>query len=156
MKKILKNPTPAVEDAITKSKKRTRKVSQSKPQPAFTIGDIEDFQFKEDEVKEIRASLLKWYAVNRRDLPWRRINDSDDEDKDRKAYAVWVSEIMLQQTRVQTVVNYFNRWMEKWPTVHHLAQASISDVILVLELQIFCFFKTECFYFYFLQLPSTL
>ncbi|XP_023738695.1 adenine DNA glycosylase [Lactuca sativa] len=128
MKKILKNPTPAVEDVITKSKKRTRKVSQSKPQPAFTIGDIEDFQFREDEVKEIRASLLKWYDANRRDLPWRRINDSDDDDRDRKAYAVWVSEIMLQQTRVQTVVNYFNRWMEKWPTVHHLAQASIEEV----------------------------
>ncbi|KAI3781716.1 hypothetical protein L2E82_11739 [Cichorium intybus] len=127
-KKKPKNSIPAVAETITKSKKRTRKVSQSKPQPACPIGDIEDFQFREDEVKEIRASLLKWYDVNRRDLPWRRINDSDDADRDRKAYAVWVSEIMLQQTRVQTVVNYFNRWMEKWPTVQHLAQASIEEV----------------------------
>ena len=125
-KQTMKNTTPAIEDTITKSKKRTRKVSEPKPQPALPVGDIEDFQFREDEVKEIRTSLLKWYDVNRRDLPWRRINDSDDTDRDRKAYAVWVSEIMLQQTRVQTVINYFNRWMEKWPTVEHLAQASIE------------------------------
>lgn len=116
--------TPVVPDTITKSKKRIR---ESKPKPDFTIGDIEDIQFKEVEVSEIRSSLLKWYDVNKRDLPWRRINDDgDDETTDRKAYAVWVSEIMLQQTRVQTVINYFNRWMEKWPTVHHLAKASIE------------------------------
>ncbi|KAK9054994.1 hypothetical protein SSX86_026073 [Deinandra increscens subsp. villosa] len=138
MKNKANNTTPAIVDTITNSKKRTRNASQSKPKPEpeeFPIGgDIEDFQFREDEVADIRSSLLKWYDVNRRDLPWRRINeedatDNDDDDEiDRKAYAVWVSEIMLQQTRVQTVISYFNRWMEKWPTVHHLAQASIEEV----------------------------
>ncbi|KVI11470.1 adenine DNA glycosylase [Cynara cardunculus var. scolymus] len=133
MKKKPKNSTAAVAGTITKPKKRTRNVCEPKPkpEPGFTTEDIEDFQFREDEVGEIRASLLKWYDVNKRDLPWRRINDgdaTDDGERDRKAYAVWVSEIMLQQTRVQTVINYFNRWMEKWPSVHHLAQASIEEV----------------------------
>ncbi|KAD3067776.1 hypothetical protein E3N88_35656 [Mikania micrantha] len=140
MKKKTSNTTPAIVETITKSKKRTRQL-KPKHEPGFTIGDIEDIQFREDEVADIRASLLKWYDVNKRDLPWRRINQSDvnddginqadvndDDEIDSKAYAVWVSEIMLQQTRVQTVISYFNRWMEKWPTVHHLAQASIEEV----------------------------
>ncbi|MFS7997702.1 putative DNA-(apurinic or apyrimidinic site) lyase [Helianthus anomalus] len=124
------NTTPAITDTVTKSKKRTRNTCPMKPKPepeaGFAISDIEDIQFREDSVAEIRASLLKWYDVNKRDLPWRRI--SEGEASDRKAYAVWVSEIMLQQTRVQTVIDYFNRWMEKWPTVHHLALASIEEV----------------------------
>ncbi|CAA0806584.1 A/G-specific adenine DNA glycosylase [Striga hermonthica] len=94
--------------------------------------DIEDISFSAKEIPKIRASLLEWYDENRRDLPWRRINngekDADMEERERRAYAVWVSEVMLQQTRVQTVIDYFNRWMEKWPTIHHLAQASIEEV----------------------------
>lgn len=86
-------------------------------------GDIEDF-FSEEAIN-IRARLLEWYDNNQRDLPWRTkatINDNDD----RRAYAVWVSEVMLQQTRVATVVDYYNRWMHKWPSLHHLAQASLE------------------------------
>lgn len=88
-------------------------------------GDIEDF-FSEEAIN-IRACLLEWYDNNQRDLPWRTkatINDNDD----RRAYAVWVSEVMLQQTRVAAVVDYYNRWMHKWPSLHHLAQASLEEV----------------------------
>ncbi|KAL3625779.1 hypothetical protein CASFOL_030308 [Castilleja foliolosa] len=96
------------------------------------VADIEDISFSGEEITKIRASLLDWYSQNRRDLPWRRIssgeNDVGIEEGERRAYAVWVSEVMLQQTRVQTVVDYFNRWMEKWPTIRHLAQASIEEV----------------------------
>ncbi|OVA06289.1 HhH-GPD domain [Macleaya cordata] len=100
-------------------------------------GDIEDFS---DELilKKIRDSLLQWYDQNQRVLPWRRrrskTTDADeDEEEDeketsRRAYAVWVSEVMLQQTRVSTVIDYYNRWMEKWPTLHHLAQATQEEV----------------------------
>ncbi|XP_014794497.1 PREDICTED: A/G-specific adenine DNA glycosylase [Calidris pugnax] len=49
-------------------------------------------------------------------------------DADRRAYAVWVSEIMLQQTQVATVIDYYNRWMQKWPTLQALAQASLEEV----------------------------
>ncbi|CAL9079950.1 unnamed protein product [Musa textilis] len=99
-----------------------------------TLGDIEDFPA--DEAQRLRAALLRWYDVHRRVLPWRTassggIRGNGDEGKEvdqDRAYAVWVSEVMLQQTRVQTVIAYYNRWMDKWPTVHHLASASQEEV----------------------------
>ncbi|XP_071692054.1 adenine DNA glycosylase-like [Rutidosis leptorrhynchoides] len=124
--KKLNNNNLADANMVTKSNKRTR---QSKPKQDSTINDIEDaLKFNQHQVNKIRASLLKWYDDNKRDLPWHRINSDDDVVIDVKAYAVWVSEIMLQQTRVQTVIDYFNRWIQKWPSVHHLAQASIEEV----------------------------
>ncbi|XOZ33176.1 A/G-specific adenine glycosylase [Halomonadaceae bacterium KBTZ08] len=67
------------------------------------------------------TQLLQWYEQNgRKDLPWHR---------DRSAYRVWVSEIMLQQTQVTTVIPYFERFMERFPTVHDLASASTDDVL---------------------------
>ncbi|KAM4773240.1 adenine DNA glycosylase isoform 5-T5 [Cyanocitta cristata] len=51
-----------------------------------------------------------------------------EPDADRRGYAVWVSEIMLQQTQVATVIDYYNRWMQKWPTLQALAQASLEEV----------------------------
>ncbi len=64
--------------------------------------------------------LLKWYQQHGRVLPWRNHPD---------AYAVWVSEIMLQQTRVDTVIPYFERWMKLFPNVRALAGASERDVL---------------------------
>ncbi|GAB2226366.1 hypothetical protein Droror1_Dr00022170 [Drosera rotundifolia] len=95
--------------------------------------DIEDILgFKEAEIIEIRASLLKWYDENRRDLPWRRgkeeIKEEEEVEVERRAYGVWVSEVMLQQTRVATVVDYYRRWMTKWPSIHHLSLASLEEV----------------------------
>lgn len=72
----------------------------------------------------LAAALLDWYAVNARDLPWRRTRDP---------YAIWVSEIMLQQTRVETVIPYFERWMRRFPSVESLAQASQHDVLALWE-----------------------
>ena len=66
--------------------------------------------------------LLAWYRDNRRTLPWRGPLGAD-------AYAVWVSEIMLQQTRVETVIPYFERWMRLFPDVRALAGASEQDVL---------------------------
>lgn len=95
--------------------------------------DIEDsMSFSKDETHKLRAVLLDWYDHNRRDLPWRTtFNHNIEEDKEeveKRAYGVWVSEVMLQQTRVQTVIAYYNRWMLKWPTIHHLAKASLEEV----------------------------
>jgi len=70
----------------------------------------------------IRARLLAWYDQHARELPWRRTRDP---------YAIWVSEIMLQQTRVETVVPYFERFLKRFPTVQMLADAS-EDVVLSL------------------------
>ena len=68
----------------------------------------------------IASAVVSHYARDRRDLPWRRTRDP---------YAIWVSEIMLQQTRVQTVIPYWERWMAKFPTVHALAGAPLDDVL---------------------------
>lgn len=68
--------------------------------------------------------LVEWFDRNARDLPWRRTRDP---------YAVWVSEIMLQQTQVQTVIPYWTRWMERLPGVHELAAAPPEVVLRLWE-----------------------
>ncbi|KAL5794397.1 hypothetical protein ACOSP7_002991 [Xanthoceras sorbifolium] len=120
--------------AMDETKKRQRKnKKRQSPQektalPTDPEADIEDL-FSEKEVKQIRVSLLEWYDKNRRELPWREKSENDGGgEEEKRAYGVWVSEIMLQQTRVQTVIEYYNRWMNKWPTIHHLAQASLEEV----------------------------
>ncbi|MBC8139925.1 MAG: A/G-specific adenine glycosylase [Armatimonadetes bacterium] len=70
--------------------------------------------------QDFRQNLLHWYEKNKRDLPWRRTSDP---------YAVWISETMLQQTQVATVIPYFARWMERFPTVAVLADAPLDDIL---------------------------
>src|SRR5690625_1833280 len=65
-------------------------------------------------------NLLQWYEANKRDLPWRRTKDP---------YKIWVSEIMLQQTRVDTVIPYYERFLEKFPTLDDLAEAPEDEVL---------------------------
>ena len=69
-------------------------------------------------------SLKQWFQTEKRNLPWRE-NPSP--------YVVWVSEVMLQQTQVSTVIPYFNRWMKRFPTIHHLGAASLDEVIKLWE-----------------------
>lgn len=64
--------------------------------------------------------LLTWYRVVKRDLPWRRTRDP---------YSIWVSEVMLQQTQVKTVIPYYEAFLERFPTVRHLAEASLEEVL---------------------------
>lgn len=84
-------------------------------------------QFTEIDVVEVRERLLKWYDANHRVLPWRSIA-ATEPDRSKRAYAVLVSEIMLQQTQVSTVIGYFDTWMKKWPTVEDLASATLEEV----------------------------
>lgn len=70
----------------------------------------------------LSSKLLNWYHANKRTLPWRGPLAAS-------AYAVWVSEIMLQQTRVETVIPYFEKWMRLFPTLGALANASEHDVL---------------------------
>jgi A/G-specific adenine glycosylase len=70
--------------------------------------------------REITEALLRHYDTHRRELPWRGRGDP---------YMVWVSEVMLQQTRVDTVRPYFERWLRRFPTVDHLADANLEDVL---------------------------
>lgn len=68
--------------------------------------------------------LLAWYQRHRRDLPWRHTRDP---------YAIWVAEIMLQQTRVETVVAYYERFLAKFPTIEILADAPLDSVLKAWE-----------------------
>jgi A/G-specific adenine glycosylase len=75
-------------------------------------------------IRSIVAPLLKWFAENARDLPWRWTRDP---------YAIWVSEIMLQQTQVKTVIPYWQRWMKQLPDIASLAAADEDTVIKLWE-----------------------
>jgi A/G-specific adenine glycosylase len=68
----------------------------------------------------VRGALLRWYEGAARDLPWRRTRDP---------YAVWVSEVMLQQTRVETVLGYYDRFLARFPTSEALASADEDEVM---------------------------
>jgi A/G-specific adenine glycosylase len=72
------------------------------------------------KITRLRRQLLQWYARNRRDLPWRRSRDP---------YAIWVSEIMLQQTRVAVVVERYQAFLMRFPTLLSLALAPEQDVL---------------------------
>ena len=78
------------------------------------------FPLSSRKISGLGRVLLDWYDVERRALPWRR--DSDP-------YRVWVSEIMLQQTRVAAVLEYYARWMQRFPTVEDLAKAREQSVL---------------------------
>ena len=68
----------------------------------------------------VAASLLEWYRLQARKLPWRSTRDP---------YRIWVAEIMLQQTRVETVIPYYKRWMAHFPTLADLAHAELEQVL---------------------------
>ncbi len=71
------------------------------------------------------ARLLRWFERHKRDLPWRR--------EPRDPYRVWLSEVMLQQTQVATVIPYFERWLRRFPTLEALAAAPLDDVLKLWE-----------------------
>ncbi len=73
------------------------------------------------ESATIRDALIAWYAAEKRDLPWRNTSDP---------YAIWLSEIMLQQTRVDTVIPYFERFMARFPTIRDLAAADLEELLM--------------------------
>ena len=69
---------------------------------------------------KLARALIRWFAKNARDLPWRR---------GRTPYRVWLSEMMLQQTQVDTVIPYFRRFIARFPTLHSLADAPLDAVL---------------------------
>ena len=70
-------------------------------------------------LRRMRSRLLDWYDVHQRELPWRQTRDP---------YAIWLSETMLQQTRVDTVIPYWERFLQSFPTVDQLAKAETDEV----------------------------
>lgn len=100
---------------MTLSQKRSR---------SHTLKDSADtiYRLPSLGIGELRQVLLNWYAQSGRDLPWRQTRDP---------YAIWVSEIMLQQTQVKTVIPYYQRWLEQFPTVEALANSEQQQVLKV-------------------------
>jgi len=83
--------------------------------PVNSPRELPDF-----DLFELRRSLLNWYRREGRDLPWRRSRDP---------YQIWIAEIMLQQTQVKTVLPYYQRWLEQFPTLETLAAADLQQVL---------------------------
>jgi len=97
--------------------------------PVLTIGGQRHLSEGEvtlfgKEGESLKRSLLVWYTDVGRDLLWRRCPDP---------YAIWVSEIMLQQTQVKTVIPYYHRWLAQFPTIEQLASADLQQVLKVWE-----------------------
>ncbi|WP_407667501.1 A/G-specific adenine glycosylase [Myxococcus dinghuensis] len=109
-------PSVDTPDAATPARKRGRppgSTASTKPAPAFATPSP-------PQLASIRAPLLTWYDRNKRDLPWRRTRDP---------YAIWLSEVMLQQTQVSTVIPYWERFLQRFPTALALASAPLDDVL---------------------------
>jgi len=83
-------------------------------------GSDSDILFSSQAIDELQSSLLAWYEQNRRDLPWRRTKNP---------YKIWISEVMLQQTRVAVVEERYRAFLRDFPTVEALANASEADVL---------------------------
>jgi A/G-specific adenine glycosylase len=77
-----------------------------------------------NKISDIRTALLAWYRRHLRDLPWRG---------ETSPYRVWISEVMLQQTQVNTVIPYYRRFLERFPAVEHLAEASLDEILKMWE-----------------------
>ena len=75
-------------------------------------------------MENFQQSLLAWFQENARDLPWRDTYSP---------YQVWISEIMLQQTQMDRVVTYFNRWIKRFPAIDTLTGASEEEVLKLWE-----------------------
>ncbi|MGB3295011.1 MAG: A/G-specific adenine glycosylase [Phormidesmis sp.] len=99
---------------------KSRQRSNSNLADAYLPG----FAISEATVFDCRQRLLSWYAAQGRDLPWRRTRDP---------YAIWISEIMLQQTQVKTVIPYYERWLKHFPTVERLAATPQQTVLKLWE-----------------------
>lgn len=79
----------------------------------------------------LATDLLKWFGKNKRDLPWRKASKAKAYLRD--PYRVWVSEIMLQQTQVKTVIPYFERWLKIFPNLKTFASSNLDEVLKLWE-----------------------
>jgi len=136
-------------DVSKKTKQNTMEDIEDLGKCVILVDDDDDDD-RMDRLDTFRCSLLKWYDLNRRKLPWRgdeettgvadvlspkkvQVNKSSTEKNNRQQrrvepYGTWVSEIMCQQTRVETVVAYYQRWMKRFPDIATLSTASDEEV----------------------------
>ena len=104
--------------AVVKGEGMARRVLAKKPRPRNK--SRRSFSLDVSAKRRFQQRLLKWYREHGRDLPWRKTSDP---------YHILVSEVMLQQTQVKTVIPYYQRWLDRFPTVEVLAAASQEQVL---------------------------
>ncbi|KAF4960224.1 hypothetical protein FSARC_10547 [Fusarium sarcochroum] len=131
-----KNANAKIHESLFSSEGETSRAACIPPTRRHHISYHRPLLLKESSS---RQALLSWFdsVSTKRSMPWRKAwIDPKDHGQDelrslleRRAYEVWISEIMLQQTRVAVVIDYWNRWMAKWPTIHDLAAASADGVL---------------------------
>ena len=73
-----------------------------------------------------KKKILKWYSYNKRDLPWRL-------KENQNFYRIWISEVMLQQTKVSVVIPYYNKFINKWPTLELFFNAKLEEILKIWE-----------------------
>ncbi|CAL8269163.1 unnamed protein product [Arctogadus glacialis] len=123
-----KRSTLTMTETTKTPRKRTKEAVKKEEEPTNPCPQATCHTFHEPaSVLQIQKKLLNWYDKEKRELPWRTVA-LKEPDVNIRTYAVWVSEIMLQQTQVATVIEYYNRWMKRWPTVQDLAAASLEEV----------------------------
>ena len=118
-----RTPTERQETLSVSTTKKYRGYSakNTSPEAESLVADVAAMLSTSPKARE---SLLSWYAKAGRDLPWRKGCDP---------YAIWVSEIMLQQTQVKTVIPYYLRWLAQFPTIEQLAKADLQQVLKAWE-----------------------
>ncbi|XP_029356237.1 adenine DNA glycosylase [Echeneis naucrates] len=121
-----KRATREIMEAAKPKRQRTKTAKQEGTTKAVSPSTFHTFPDPAD-VAQLRCQLLNWYDKEKRELPWRTLAITEP-DLNIRTYAVWVSEIMLQQTQVATVKDYYNKWMKRWPTVQDLASATLEEV----------------------------
>jgi A/G-specific adenine glycosylase len=122
----------------TVNKKKEVKKEEETTEEDDTITTTHDYKLQTEQIECITSHVLQWYDSNHRELPWRanpinthtnkQNNIPVDLDVNQRAYNVWISEIMSQQTRIATVIDYYAKWMKQFPTVQSLAESDLETV----------------------------
>jgi A/G-specific adenine glycosylase len=115
VRKLFKNPNPNPVNIHGKKTPMSQQQTQTSPKLM-----VQNALPDSSPYGVLAHTLSAWYANHQRNLPWRHTQDP---------YAIWVSEVMLQQTQVATVLPYYQRFMQQYPTVDHLAQAPLDAVL---------------------------
>lgn len=116
--------SPAPSPPAARRRTAARRADASSDKRQAQLLDLARLPFDTSELPALRRAVLRWFARHRRDLPWRRSRDP---------YRIWLSEVMLQQTQVATVIGYFERFLAELPTVEALAAADESQVLRLWE-----------------------
>lgn len=85
---------------------------------------IKKYHINEDFKRYWQNFFVNWYSINKRDLPWRK-------SKHQNFYGIWISEVMLQQTVVKSVIPYYEKFLKKWPNLNSFKNASLEEILFI-------------------------